>query len=291
MNGIKYYIGLFLKGIGMGAADVVPGVSGGTIAFLSGIYTELIFSIKSLDINAVTLFFKGRFKDFWKHINGNFLASVGVGILTSIFTLAHLMVFLMENYPIPLWSFFFGLIIASSIIIISGIKKWSISVFLSLLAGVACGAFICLASPSETPDGLWYIFIAGAIAICAMILPGISGSFILLLIGKYEYILTALNDLKIQVIMAFAAGATIGIISFSHLLSWLLKKYNELIISLLSGFMIGSLIKIWPWQEVLESGVSRPQPPGANLLESIVFFVIGLGIILIMDFLSKNKSK
>ena len=247
MRKFSSYAMITLKGIGMGAADVIPGVSGGTIAFLTGIYEELLGSIKSINTQAFKLLFTGKLGQFWKHINGNFLISLILGIGISFFSLAKLMQYLMANEPIPLWSFFFGLIIASAILILKDIDLTKIKHLLALALGTAAGAAICLISPTETPNDLWFIFLCGAIAICAMILPGISGSFILLLLGKYEYMLKALTDLNIVLIITFVIGAAIGIVSFSHFLTWLLKKYRIGTLSVLAGFIIGSLIKVWPW--------------------------------------------
>ena len=260
MRSISSYAMITLKGIGMGAADVIPGVSGGTIAFLTGIYEELLGSIKSINTQAFKLLFTGKLGQFWKHINGNFLISLILGIGISFFSLAKLMQYLMANEPIPLWSFFFGLIIASAILILKDIDLTKIKHLLALALGTAAGAAICLISPTETPNDLWFIFLCGAIAICAMILPGISGSFILLLLGKYEYMLKALTDLNIVLIITFVIGAAIGIVSFSHFLTWLLKKYHVTTISALAGIMIGSLVKVWPWQ-FQHDGVSMPVLP------------------------------
>ena len=256
MRKFSSYAMITLKGIGMGAADVIPGVSGGTIAFLTGIYEELLGSIKSINTQAFKLLFTGKLGQFWKHINGNFLISLILGIGISFFSLAKLMQYLMANEPIPLWSFFFGLIIASAILILKDIDLTKIKHLLALALGIAAGAAICLISPTETPNDLWFIFLCGAIAICAMILPGISGSFILLLLGKYEYMLKALTVL----ILTFVVGAAIGIVSFSHFLTWLLKKYHVTTISALAGIMIGSLVKVWPWQ-FQHDGVSMPVLP------------------------------
>lgn len=284
-----------IKGIGMGAADVIPGVSGGTIAFLTGIYQELLDSIKSVDLKAIKLLFTFRIGKFWKKINGNFLFSLILGILISFFSLAKLMTYLMEHHPIPLWSFFFGLIIASAVLILRDIKWYLPKYLIPLVIGTAIGAAICLLSPAETPDQLWFIFLCGAIAICAMILPGISGSFILLLLGKYTYMLNALTELDIVLILTFVAGAVIGIVSFSHFLSWLLKKYHTMTISLLAGIMIGSLLKVWPWQVILESGVSRPALPYNEMLQSsghvptaITFAVIGIVLVTAIELAAKR---
>ena len=244
---------LILRGCAMGAADVVPGVSGGTIAFITGIYEELIDSIKSVDLQAVKLLLKFKLAEFWKKINGNFLISVIAGIGISIFSLAKLMTWLLENHPIYIWSFFFGLIIASSVLVAKEIKKWNIFTVISLILGAIIAYGITVMTPSETPDSWWFIILSGAIAICAMILPGISGAFILLLMGKYTYILGAVSAFNIGVLLLFAVGAVAGITSFSHLLSWLLKHHHTATVSLLTGFMVGSLNKVWPWKETLQT--------------------------------------
>ena len=183
------YLFVTVKGICMGAADVIPGVSGGTIAFMTGIYEELVGSINSINGEAVKLLFTGKLKAFWKHINGNFLLSLVAGILISILSLAKLMTYLLEHQPVQTWAFFFGLIVASSIFILKGIEDWKFKDMVMLFFGIVLGVVVCTLSPTETPDGLWFIFLCGAIAICAMILPGISGSFILLILGKYQYML------------------------------------------------------------------------------------------------------
>lgn len=290
------------KGMCMGAADVIPGVSGGTIAFIMGIYQELIDSIKSFNSDAVKLLFAGKFKELWRHVNGTFLLSLLIGILISVFSLARIMTYLLEFHPIQLWSFFFGLILASAIYILKGLDKWSVKNIISLLVGVGIGAFICLASPTQTPDALWFVFLSGAIAICAMILPGISGSFILLLLGKYAFIMDAVTNLNLAVLGVFACGAAVGIVSFSHILSWLLKKFYMLTIALLSGFMLGSLIKVWPWKfSAAGDDFSMPVLPGSfeqlsgmeSQLGSAIFFaVIGLAIVLLIEiFAAKGEKK
>lgn len=287
MTKLTSYILLCLKGIAMGAADVIPGVSGGTIAFLTGIYEELLNSIKSVNGKAIKLLFSGKLAEFWKHINGTFLIVLFSGIAISFLTLARLMTYLLEHYPTQVWSFFFGLIIASAVYILKGIKGWKTSYIIALLIGAGIGATICLLSPSESTNELWYIFICGAIAICAMILPGISGSFILLLLGKYAYILSALNELNIIIIITFIAGAIIGLISFSHLLSWLLKKWHNIALCILSGFMLGSLVKIWPWQ----TAASRPTLPSNDIFQAIIFAILGASIVLTIEILSKKSQK
>ena len=244
-----------VKGACMGGADVIPGVSGGTIAFIMGIYDEFVSSIASINKEAVALLFKGRFRDFWKHINGGFLLSLVIGIGISVVALAGLMQTLLTEHPIQTWAFFFGLIVASSIFILRGISGWHLREALLLVFGIGLGIVVCTLSPTQTPDGLWFIFISGAIAICAMILPGISGSFILLILGKYEYIMGCISDLvagvnvgqNLAIIGVFAVGAVVGILAFSKFLHWLLARWNKETLVALAGFIIGSLVKVWPW--------------------------------------------
>lgn len=234
----------------MGTADVIPGVSGGTVAFITGIYEELLNSIKSIDKEAFLLLFRFRIADFWKKINGSFLICVLGGIVTSLVSLARLMTYLLEHHPIQIWSFFFGLILISSPLILRDIKKWNVGIAISFLVGVVGAYLITILSPTETPTNFPFIFFCGALAICAMILPGISGAFILLLIGKYEYMITALTGLNIPVILVFVTGCFFGLLGFSRVLSWILDHYRFPTLALLAGFMIGSLNKVWPWKEV-----------------------------------------
>jgi putative membrane protein len=248
---LKDYLLISFKGMGMGAADVVPGVSGGTIAFITGIYEELINTIKSIQPSLLKDLKKGGIKAVWYKINAPFLISLLAGIAISIVSLSRVILYLLQNHPIPVWSFFFGLILASAFTIAGEIKEWNLPVILATFVGTSIAYIITIISPAETPNDLWFIFICGAIAICAMILPGISGSFILLLMGKYEYIFTSLKELNLAVIVTFALGCITGILSFSHILSWMFKKYKNITIALLAGFMIGSLNKVWPWKEVL----------------------------------------
>ena len=234
MKGIWKNIMVAVKGACMGAADVIPGVSGGTIAFIMGIYDEFVGSLASINGEALKLLLKGRFSAFWKHINGSFLLSLVAGIGISIIALAGLMQMLLSDFPIQTWAFFFGLIVASSLFIIRGISGWKLRDGLLLILGVALGAVICTLSPTQTPDGLWFIFLSGALAICAMILPGISGSFILLILGKYQYIMGCISGLvsgvdftrNLLILGVFGLGAIIGILSFTRLLHWLLARWK-----------------------------------------------------------------
>lgn len=257
------YIILALKGCAMGMADVVPGVSGGTIAFISGIYEELLDSIRSVNATALKLLLRFRFAEFWRHINGRFLLPVLLGIAVAIFSLARLMTYLLVNHPIAIWSFFFGLIVASALLVARQIGRWDWRTLLAFVVGAVAAWWITVATPAETPNDWWFVMLSGAIAICAMILPGISGAFILLLLGKYQYIMHAVGEFNIPVIVVFVIGAAAGIISFSHLLSWLLKHLHDVTVAVLMGFMVGSLNKVWPWKETVETyldshGVAQP---------------------------------
>lgn len=299
---MKRYLLVALKGVAMGAADVIPGVSGGTIAFITGIYQELISSLNSIGLKSLKLLLKGRIGEFWREINGNFLLSLFSGILLSIFTLARLMNYLLTHHPIPLWSFFFGLIIASALYILKGVKGWRLSYYLSLVVGIVIALYISLVSPTESSEALWAVFLSGAIAICAMILPGISGSFILLLIGKYSFMMRAIEQFDIVIIATFIVGAAIGLLAFSHFLNWLLKRYYNEAITLLAGFMVGSLLKIWPWK--IESsqfiGIDRAILPSSykelgigepQLFLAITFVVIGFLLLFILEYFAKTMEK
>lgn len=301
---MKRYMMVVLKGIGMGAADVIPGVSGGTIAFMTGIYEELVGSINSLNGAAVKLLLKGRLKEFWKHINGNFLLSVVAGILISVVSLARLMTYLLSYQPVPTWAFFFGLIVASSVFILRDIRGWKFHDIVTLLCGIILGVIVCGLSPTSTPDGLWFIFLAGAIAICAMILPGISGSFILLILGKYEYMLSTLTKIMsgdgvtrdFLVMLVFVVGAVVGILSFSRFLHWLLARYHRATLLVLAGFIIGSLVKVWPWSDmdvVMEAQLLREGTVAAvdyEIPAAIIACAAGAALVVTLELLAMRKS-
>nr|WP_320153909.1 DUF368 domain-containing protein [uncultured Draconibacterium sp.] len=306
----KDYFTLVLKGMGMGAADVVPGVSGGTIAFITGIYEELINSIKSINLTAIKLLLSFKLAEFWKAINGTFLISVFIGVGISVFSLAKGLEYLLHHYPILVWSFFFGLIVASAIYVARSIKRWKADTIIGGLAGIVIAYLITVITPAEANTSYWFIFLSGAIAICAMILPGISGSFILVLLGMYKFILSAVGDMNLAVILTFLVGAAVGIIAFSNVLSWLLKKYHNTTIAVLAGFMVGSLNKVWPWKEVTQTIIDRYgeiKPiaernilPGtyeqitgheAWLLGAIVLAVAGFALIFVVEGIGKKLNK
>ncbi len=302
---IKDYFIITLKGIAMGAADVVPGVSGGTIAFISGIYEELLQTINSFNFGLIKVFKEGGIKKVWKAINGNFLVSLLSGIFLSILSLAKSISWLLEHKPIMVWSFFFGLVLASIFFVGKQIKQWNYKIFIGLILGAIFAYFITILRPmvTESSSSIFYFF-AGSLAICAMILPGISGSFILVLLGAYKPILNAIHEKNIQLLFIFISGAVVGLLSFSRILKWLFNHYKNLTLAVLTGFLIGSLNKIWPWKEVLESkemngkliilneqSISPTNYLGDNqIFYALALAVFGFLLILILEKIANRKS-
>jgi putative membrane protein len=289
----------------MGAADVIPGVSGGTIAFITGIYEELVQSIKSINFEALKFLFTGHWKSFWKQVNGNFLLAVFGGVFISVLSLAKVMEFLMEEHPILIWSFFFGLILASSYVVSRKITKWEYAYVVALVAGIAVAFYITSVTPTTTTDASWFVVLSGALASCAMILPGISGSFVLLLLGKYEFALQAVNDRMVMDLLLLGGGAVVGLILFSNLLAWLLKNFHDAMVALLVGFMIGSLNKIWPWKQTIKTIIVDDQvrplieknilpsfrESGDLVLMALMMALAGIAIIVLIEIvLTKNSS-
>ena len=298
---LQDYLFLALKGMAMGAADVVPGVSGGTIAFIVGIYDELINSIKSINVHSIKLLFTGKIAAFWKAINGNFLCSLLLGIGISVFSLAKLITYLLVHEPVLVWSFFFGLVLASTWFVSKDIKEWNWKTITSFILGALVAYYITVATPAETPTNLFFIFLCGAIAICAMILPGISGSFILVLLGKYFYIMEAINTLDLVILGVFAVGVFLGITSFSHVLSYALKNFRNITLAVLTGFMLGSLNKVWPWKEVVQTyvdshGEVKPLVesnilPNESVGEAVALMVVGFALVYILEKMSSRAAK
>lgn len=303
---LQDYFVIGLKGMAMGAADVVPGVSGGTIAFISGIYEELLSTISNVNLSLLKTLKTSGIKAVWKQLNGSFLTALFLGIFVSIVSLAKVIKHLLESQPILLWSFFFGLVLASIIYIAKQITDWNFKAFLVLIIGAVLAYFITTLNPlvSENSSSL-FVFLAGAIAICAMILPGISGSFILVLLGAYKPVLEAINNRDFKTILVFMAGAVVGLLTFSRVLKWLFKNHKNLTLAVLTGFIIGSLNKIWPWKETLtwrinSRGVEVPfnqqsispfsfdEDP--QLIMAIVFAVLGFVLILGMEKLAIKKQ-
>lgn len=260
-NSFTDFLALILKGMGMGAANVIPGVSGGTIALITGIFEPLIDALKSFNAQAIKLLFSGKWKEFAEHIKLRFLIGVFSGIAISILTLAKLLDYLFENFPVLVWAFFFGLIIASVYSVGRTISRWNTSVWISFITGTAVALAIALFKPAQENNQLYYLFICGIVAICSMILPGLSGSFVLVLMGNYQLVMIdAVNNLDLGIILPVGLGAIIGLLAFSHLLSWILKKYKNQTISSLTGFMLGSLLILWPWKEAVYSMDSSGNP-------------------------------
>lgn len=250
------YLTLTAKGFCMGASDVIPGVSGGTMAFILGIYEELIDAIRSFDLKSIQLLLTLRLRGLLDRISWQFVLAVGIGILTAIFTLARALSWLLQNRPVLIWSFFLGLILASTLSVSRRVEGWCLSTWLGLLGGMVGTYFLVGLVPVSTPDSPWFLFLSGAVAICAMILPGISGAFILVLLGKYQFVLEAVNNRDFFILAIVAAGAVVGIAAFSRLLGWLLRNYHDLMVAVLTGLMLGSLRKVWPWKETVENFVA-----------------------------------
>ena len=302
----KDYIIISLKGMAMGAADVVPGVSGGTIAFISGIYEELLNSISSFNFSLLKVFRKEGFKQVWNTVNGPFLLALFIGISVSVLSLAKLIATLLENHPIVIWSFFFGLVLASIIYIGKQITTWTIGSVLCLIFGGILAFYITTLNPMVSENSSpWFLFLAGMIAICAMILPGISGSFILVLLGAYKPVLNALNTRDFFNIIIFMFGAVLGLLTFSRILKWLFFTYKNYTLATLTGFIIGSLNKIWPWQEIISwrtnsKGVEVPFNTtsvspfsfegDSQLMMAILLAIIGFGLILLLEKLAVKKD-
>jgi putative membrane protein len=314
------YLVIIFKGIAMGAADVVPGVSGGTIAFISGIYEELLESIDKVNLGVFTVWKKKGFKAAWTSINGSFLLSLFSGIAISILSLAKLIKWLLHNEPILLWSFFFGLVLASIFYIAKQIKGWSAKIVLAIIVTSILSYFITLAEPFASPDSPFYLLFCGFIAIIAMILPGVSGAFILLILGAYQTAIDTINNLveglttgnmdvfkdAFLKFSLLAIGAVVGLKVFSKALNWMFKHQKNLTLAILTGFMIGSLNKIWPWKEILKTRINSKGEEvtlldnsilpssydGDNqMLMALVFIVIGFAAILILESLGKQKNK
>ncbi|WP_339705803.1 DUF368 domain-containing protein [uncultured Kriegella sp.] len=298
-----HYAVVTLKGMAMGAADVVPGVSGGTIAFISGIYEELITSINNIEPSLLKVWKKDGFKVFWQKLNGNFLSALFLGIAISILSLAKFISWLLVNEAILLWSFFFGLVVASIFFVGKAIEKWNLATIVVLLMGAALAYYITILPPNENVESLPFLFLSGALAVCAMILPGISGAFILVLLGSYKTILDAVHERNIQIIATVGLGAIFGLLSFAKLLKWMFNHYKNITLALLTGFILGSLNKIWPWKEVLETrtfgdkiitvkeqNVSPLAFDGdAQITYALVAAIIGFSLIFILERTASKK--
>jgi len=300
------YLIISLKGLAMGAADAVPGVSGGTIAFISGIYEELINTISGVNFSLITTLKTKGVVAFWKQLNGNFITALLIGIIVSFVSFMKLAKYLIEYHPILIWSFFFGLIVASIYFVGKQITKWNVATVLAFIIGTIIAYYITTIPASNVNDSPYFLFFAGALAICAMILPGISGSFILVILGAYKTLSTAIDALDLKKLALFIAGAIIGLLSFSHILKWLFKTYHNLTLAILTGFILGSLNKVWPWKKVLswrtnskgeevpllEQSISPISFEGdPHVIFAIVLMIVGFLTIILLEKLGSKSVK
>lgn len=295
MSRLTRNIGVAAKGFAMGAANVIPGVSGGTIALLTGIFNELIGALNALlTPKAWKLLFKGNFREFWEYIHGTFLLWLGAGVVASVFSLAKLMEYVLSHHPVQTWAFFFGLILVSAVFMLADLKGKKAMDVLWLAIGAAMGAAICLLSPSTTPDAPWFIAICGAIAICTMILPGISGSFILVLLGKYDYIMGAVSNLDIPVLAVFAVGCVVGIVAFSKILHWLIAHFEKQTLLVLIGFTVGSLVKVWPWADKAAFQAANALtgcPEGElHILSAVICALVAAASVIVLEVLAHRAK-
>jgi putative membrane protein len=297
------FITLAIKGFCMGAANVIPGVSGGTMALILGIYEELINAIRSINLKFLRLITLFKIRDALTSVSWTFLLPVGLGILLATFSLAEALSWLLDSYPVIVWSFFFGLILSSVFAVSRVVKKWRITTFIAIALGAITAYFLFGLIPVSTPDAPWFIFASGFIAICAMILPGISGAYILVLLGKYQYILEALNNKDFETLLILIAGAMVGLISFVQIIGWLLKRCHDLTMAILIGLMLGSLRKIWPWKETLTTfidsqGKEIPAlqinilPPSFNseVGLALLLMLVGILVVLSLDLWAHKKG-
>lgn len=284
-------LGVFLRGMLMGAADIVPGVSGGTMAFITGIYDRLLNAIASFDLTLFPLLRERRWGELWKHVDGSFLSALLAGILFSVFSLAALISRLLDEYPLLLWSFFFGLILASAIVLLRRVQRWVPASLVGLVFGAAGAAAIGLLPALSFSPALPAFFLAGFLSICAMILPGISGSFILVLLGMYAPVLDAIEGLRWTALLLFSAGAATGLLAFSRLLTYLLRVHHSATLATLTGFLLGSLLIVWPWKLSSEGGVDLPVWPttfasatgDSQLLICIALMLFGLAAVWLLE--------
>lgn len=299
---MNQYFANFLKGVGVGSANVIPGVSGGTIALITGIFERLINALKSFNLTAVKLLFKGDIKGLIKHIDLWFLASVGSGVLVAILSIAKIFDYLFVNYPIYLWSFFFGMILVSIYYVGITIEKWNWKTIVAFAIGTAIALFIAFGTPAKENNNFFYLIICGAVATCSMILPGLSGSFVLVLMGNYQLVMIdAVNDLNFKILIPVVIGGVVGLVAFSHLLSWIFKNYRDITIAVLTGFILGSMPIIWPWKnDVITYFGSEAKVTGydyyfpeKNIEFAIAFVIIliGAALIVLTEKMAKNKSE
>lgn len=265
-------LSVFLKGIAMGAANVIPGVSGGTIALITGIYERLINAIKACDLTAIKYLFARDFKALWAHIDGRFLAAIGIGVIVSIVTLAKLFEYLLEAHERFTMAFFFGLILLSLYYVAKRISHWSPAVIGSLIVGSVIAIGIALLAPASENGSFFYVFLCGVIAISSMILPGLSGSFVLIIMGNYALVLGAISSVQLNILVPLALGCAVGIILFSHVIAWIFKHFEDQTLALMTGFVLGSLVVIWPWKEAIMQVVQREGKEPKEVVQAYQWF-------------------
>jgi len=308
---MKEYIGYILKGLGVGIANIIPGVSGGTIALITGIFERLINAIKSFDLNSVKLLFQGKWKAFAEKTDFYFLVAVFAGVFIAIISLAKVFGFLFQNYPVYIWAYFFGLVLASVYFVGKRVDRWTASVVISLIVGTSIAVVLSFFNPATENDGFFYLMLCGVVAICSMILPGLSGSFVLMLMGNYQLVaIDAINERNFSIILPVGIGAVVGLIAFSHLLSWVFKHYKNQTIALLTGFILGSLNVLWPWKQatyltdtagdfILKHGekiVARyesvlPEAFNAQVWFALLLVIVGIASIAALEITALSKEE
>jgi putative membrane protein len=307
---VKKYIVLFFKGLAMGVGNIIPGVSGGTIALITGIFERFIYALKSYNLSAFKMLYKGNWKGFVLQTDFYFLISVGLGMLTALLSLAKAFEYLFLHYPVFIWSFFFGLILASIYYVIIMVEKWSFSSIFSLIFGIISGVIFLFINPASPNDNIFFLFISGAISIVGMILPGLSGSFLLVLMGNYELtMIDGISTMNIRILLPFVLGAIAGLVGFSYILAYVYKRYKNQTLALIAGFIIGSLIVIWPWKKffykldsegnilhnsdgmpvVLRYLPKIPEQFNNEVIIAIIFAITGIFLIWLTEYLAAHK--
>ena len=306
---MKQYINYFIKGMAVGIANIIPGVSGGTIALITGIFERLINAIKSFDLKALQLLFKGNWKAFAQKTDFYFLLALFAGIVIAIVALARIFDFLFHHYPVYIWAYFFGLVLSSVYYVGKTVEKWKAATIVSFVVGTAFAIAISLINPATANDNFFYLILCGVVAICSMILPGLSGSFVLILMGNYQLIaIDAINNRDLGIIIPVGIGAVAGLIAFSHVLSWVFKRYKDQTIAMLTGFILGSLGILWPWKEpdyltnaagefIMKHGekvIARysmilPQQINTEVIFGIAFMILGILSIVVVEYLAQTK--
>lgn len=299
---IKEYLGFVLKGMAMGIANVIPGVSGGTIALITGIFERLINAIKSFNLKAIKLLFQGKFKEFFHYTDLGFIIAIFFGVGLAIVLVAQVFEYLFDNYPVYIWSFFFGLILASVYFVGRTIGKWRLSVIITFVIGTSLALLFTFLTPATENDGFVYLVLCGVVAICSMIIPGLSGSFVLILLGNYQLVaIDAINNFRIDILIPVGIGAVGGLLAFSHILSWLFKRFKDQTIAALTGFILGSLGIIWPWKNPITSTFGEVEkvigydfflpPLNLEFLIALIIIIIGIASIWLMEKSAENIEK